>query len=370
MQYLAYFLIFFTFALPSTHASWLKINDLKIRLESTDLGGTKLVIEYHLAEESVSVASPAYVFLRYRTQDAKRWERVPFEALRGSGFGLVEKPGPKQIVWWGTEQTAFADAADVEIRVRGLLMARVPAGEFVMKSLPAGGRDETRSERPSTDLPLFYISKYETTVAMYADFLNEIGKHGAGWNPRMARVERCGITREEDGSYRVAPGREAYPVTYVSWYDAMKFLQWCGLRLPSEAEWEKAYRGGLRLQGEGGALVKNPLPERRYPWGGESPDVGGVYRCNVDGDQDGFEYLAPVGSFDGFNSPYGVCDMAGNVAEWTADWYSTPYHVGLDGFRMSRGGSWMAVPEAVDGVSGATYLPLNESSIMGFRAAK
>ena len=249
-------------------------------------------------------------------------------------------------------------------------MARVPAGEFVMKSLPAGGRDETRSERPSTDLPLFYISKYETTVAMYADFLNEIGKHGAGWNPRMARVERCGITREEDGSYRVAPGREAYPVTYVSWYDAMKFLQWCGLRLPSEAEWEKAYRGGLRLQGEGGALVKNPLPERRYPWGGESPDVGGVYRCNVDGDQDGFEYLAPVGSFDGFNSPYGVCDMAGNVAEWTADWYSTPYHVGLDGFRMSRGGSWMAVPEAVDGVSGATYLPLNESSIMGFRAAK
>ena len=102
MQYLAYFLIFFTFALPSTHASWLKINDLKIRLESTDLGGTKLVIEYHLAEESVSVASPAYVFLRYRTQDAKHWERVPFEALRGSGFGLVEKPGPKQIVWWGT----------------------------------------------------------------------------------------------------------------------------------------------------------------------------------------------------------------------------------------------------------------------------
>ena len=77
-----------------------------------------------------------------------------------------------------------------------------------------------------------------------------------------------------------------------------------------------------------------------------------------------------MGSFGDFNSPYGVCDMAGNVAEWTADWYTTPYHVGLDGFRMSRGGSWMAVPEAVDGVSGATYLPLKESSIMGFRGAK
>jgi formylglycine-generating enzyme required for sulfatase activity len=60
--------------------------------------------------------------------------------------------------------------------------------------------------------------------------------------------------------------------------------------------------------------------------------------------------------------------MAGNVAEWTLDWYSTSYHVGLDGFRMVRGGSWMAVPSACDAVTGATQLPLKESSIMGFRA--
>ena len=370
MRYLAYWVLLFAIALPGTHASWLKISDVKVRPESTDLGGTRLVIEYVLAEDSVSAVSPAYVFVRYRARDSKHWELVPLEALRGNGFGLVEKPGPKRIVWWGTEQTAFAEPANVEIRVRGLLLVRVPAGKFVMKSLPAGGRDQARSERTNTDLPPFYISKYETTVAMYADFLNESGSHGTGWNLRMARLERCGITREEEGSYKVAPGREAYPVTYVSWYDAQKFLQWCGLRLPSEAEWEKAYRGGIQLQGEGDTLVKNPLPERRYPWGDESPNAGGVYRCNVDGDLDGFEYLAPVCSFGDFNSPYGLCDMAGNVAEWTADWYTTPYHVGLDGFRMSRGGSWMAVPEAVDGVSGATYLPLKESSIMGFRGAK
>jgi len=77
-----------------------------------------------------------------------------------------------------------------------------------------------------------------------------------------------------------------------------------------------------------------------------------------------------VGSFQRFASPYGVCDLAGNVAEWTLDWYSTSYHAGLDGFRMVRGGSWMAVPEGCDAVTGATQLPLQESSIMGFRGVR
>jgi len=62
--------------------------------------------------------------------------------------------------------------------------------------------------------------------------------------------------------------------------------------------------------------------------------------------------------------------MAGNVVEWTLDWYSTSYHTGLDGFRMVRGGSWMAVPAACDAITGATQLPIKESSIMGFRGVK
>ncbi|MHC4324359.1 MAG: SUMF1/EgtB/PvdO family nonheme iron enzyme, partial [Planctomycetota bacterium] len=65
-----------------------------------------------------------------------------------------------------------------------------------------------------------------------------------------------------------------------------------------------------------------------------------------------------------------ISDLAGNVAEWTIDWYSTSYHAGLDGFRMVRGGSWMAVPAACDAITGATQLPLKESSIMGFRAVR
>ena len=205
------------------------------------------------------------------------------------------------------------------------------------------GRDESRNTKPEADLPLFYVAKYETTIAMYVDYLNESGGAATGWNKRMTDNSLCGITCDKDSHFAVSPGRENYPVTYVSWYDAANFLKWCGLRLPSEAEWEKAYRGGLYLDGEGAGKLRNPAPDRRYPWGNEKPDAGGVYRCNCDGDEDGFPHTAPVGSFEKFSSPYGVCDLAGNVAEWTLDWYSTPYHVGLDGFRVARGGSWMPV---------------------------
>ena len=249
-------------------------------------------------------------------------------------------------------------------------MARIPEGEFVMKSLPGAGRDESKEMEFDTDQPTFYMAKYETTIAMYADYLNEVDTGEAGWNRRMSNSDRCGITREDDHTYQVQAGRDNYPITYVSWYDAMNFLQWCGLRLPTEAEWEKALRGGLYLDGDKTKKKSNPMPERRFPWGDESPDSEGIYRCNFDGEDDGFAYTAPVGRFQQFNSPYGICDLVGNVAEWTLDWYSTSYHVGLDGFRLVRGGSWMAVPAACDAITGATQFPLKESSIMGFRGVK
>jgi formylglycine-generating enzyme required for sulfatase activity len=350
-------------------SKWLEISNLKIKQEPTELGGPKTIIEYDIDDPNISPDSPAYIFIRY-TKDKTNWQLITKDSLRGNGFDIVEKPGHKQVIWWGTEQTSFTEFDKVDIRLRGIQMIRVPAGKFIMKSLPGGGRDESKEQKPSTSLPLFYMAKYETTIAMYTDYLNEIGREGAGWNKRMSNTDRCGIIRNTDNTYTVAPFRENYPITYISWYDAMNFLQWCGLRLPTEAEFEKALRGGLYLDGDQSKKDSNLMPERRYPWGNESPDAGGVFRCNYDGPQDGFEYTAPVGSFDMFSSPYGICDLAGNVAEWTLDWYTTSFHTGLDGFRVVRGGSWMAVPVACDAITGATQLPLKESSIMGFRPAK
>ena len=359
-----------TIACHSSYSKWLEVSNIKVAQEPTELGGPKIVIEYDIKDANISPACPAYVFVRYSNDFGDSWQLVSMDALHGNGFDIVEKPGRKKVIWWGTGETDFVDLIQLEIRVRAIQMIRIPAGEFVMKSIPGGGYDESKDTEPISNLPLFHIAKYETTIAMYTDYLNEIGGEGAGWNQRMTNSDRCGIIRNNDSTYSTKPGRENHPATYVSWYDATNFLRWCGLRLPSEAEWEKALRGGLYLDGDETKKHPNPLPERRYPWGDKSPNAGGVYRCNYDGDDDGFAYTAPVGSFDKFNSPYGLCDMAGNVAEWTLDWYSTPYHVGLDGFRMVRGGSWMAVPAACDAITGATQLPLKESSIMGFRGVR
>ncbi|MHC4596737.1 MAG: formylglycine-generating enzyme family protein [Planctomycetota bacterium] len=353
-----------------TPSKWLEISNVKVRQEQTELGGPKIFIEYDIMDPNISSASPAYVFVRYSKDFGDTWQLVPMGSLEGNGFDIIARPGHKQIVWWGTGQTSFVDLAQVEVRVRGIQMVRIPAGKFVSKSLPGGGRDESKNTKPNSDLFQFYIAKYETTISMYTDYLNEVGGEGAGWNQRMTNSDRCGIIRHNNYTYSVQPGREDYPITYVSWYDATNFLQWCGLRLPSEAEWEKAVRGGNFLDGDEAKKRPNPMPERRYPWGDKAPNADGVYRCNYDGQDDGFAYTAPVGSFDKFSSPYGVCDLAGNVAEWALDWYSTSYHAGLDGFRMVRGGSWMAVPAACDAITGATQLPLKESSIMGFRGAR
>jgi formylglycine-generating enzyme required for sulfatase activity len=355
---------------PCVYSKWLEISDVKVSQYSTELAGPKIVAEYDIEDPNISPTTPAYVFVRYSTDSGKTWQLVPMDSLRGNGFDIVETPGHKEIIWWGTGQTRFNDLDQVAIRIRGIAMASVPAGKFVLKSLPGAGRDESKEIKLNSDLPQFYMAKYETTISMYVDFLNEVGGEGAGFHARMTNSDRCGIVRDENNTYSVQSGREEYPVNYVSWYDAANFLQWCGLRLPTEAEWEKALRGGLYLEGDQAKEKPNPLPERRYPWGDESPDTGGVFRCNFDGADDGFDYTAPVGAFAKFSSPYGICDLAGNVAEWTLDWYTTSHHAGLDGFRVARGGSWMAVPVACDAITQATQLPLKESSIMGFRGVK
>lgn len=356
-----------------SYSKQIKISNVSIKQQTTELGGPSIVIEYDINEPGISRDCPVYIFIRYSKDSWARWELLPREYLRGNGHDLVDSPGHKRSVWWGISETNSADISQMKFRVRGIRMVRIAGGEFMIRSIPGGGHDESGDWEINTNPPLFHIAKYETTIAMYADYLNEVSHDGRGYNKRMSNTQRCGITQHGSAgnyAYSVAPGREDYPITYVSWYDAVAFLEWCGLRLPAESEWEKAYRGGIYLDGDKTKQHPNPLPERKYPWGNEAPNACGTYRCNYDGADDGFECTAPVGSFDKFNSPYGLCDMSGNVAEWTLDWYSTTYHVDLDGFRMVRGGSWMAVPSACDAITGATQLPLKGSSIMGFRGVR
>jgi formylglycine-generating enzyme required for sulfatase activity len=207
---------------------------------------------------------------------------------------------------------------------------------------------------------------------MYTDYLNEIAsKEEIGWNSKMKEDSTCGIRRHKAflGKvwFSVTPGREDHPVTQISWYDARGFLRWCGLRMPTEAEFEKAFQGGIFLDGDTRKEIPNPNPNRSYPWGDTAPDADGLYRCNAYGIEDGYPFTAPVGSFEKYNSPYHIADLAGNVEEWTLDWYTTSYHVGLDGYRMIRGGSWVEFPLVVDVISGATRSPILENGLVGCR---
>ncbi len=119
--------------------------------------------------------------------------------------------------------------------------------------------------------------------------------------------------KHPDGPDSTIEGKDAYPVVHVSWDDAAAYARWAGKRLPTEAEWERAARGGLE--------------SKPYVWGDQAPSDNRAIYANIwqgefpnrNATRDGFAGVAPVKSFP--PNGYGLYDMAGNVWEWCADWY-------------------------------------------------
>lgn len=189
-------------------------------------------------------------------------------------------------------------AGDLEIREQdGMEMVYVPAGSFEM-----GSDSEFNDEQPLRKITLdaFFIDKYEVSNGQYQKCLD------AG-----ACTEPGNLTTPSQESYFANPDFADYPVVYVDWAQAQGYCQWVGGDLPSEAQWEKAARG---------------TDGRQFPWGNEGPDTHFTYGAEdfpVDyANFDDYEGdLMPVGSYPKGVSPFGALDMAGNVWEWTRDWY-------------------------------------------------
>jgi formylglycine-generating enzyme required for sulfatase activity len=201
----------------------------------------------------------------------------------------------------------------------GASMVLVLSGEFMMGS-PAGEGDVDPNEQPQHLVILhdYYIDQYEVTVEQYARFLNATGIIP----PRYW----------EQGNL---PQHGQKPVVGIHWEDAHRYCQWVGKRLPTEAEWEKAARG---------------TDNWPYPWGTAEPESNLANFGQSESEQFYADRLTPVGKYEQGKSPYGAYDMAGNVWEWVADWYSEEYYQESpkknpkgpsDGDRkVLRGGSW------------------------------
>jgi len=207
-----------------------------------------------------------------------------------------------------TPQPGFLIGDTLVSTLDGSVMVYVPAGEFLMGASDSDEfADADELPQISVYLDAFWIDQFEVTNRQYQACISS----GACQPPRSYES----ATRY---SYFGDPEFDDYPVIYVTWNDASAYCKWRNARLPTEAEWEKAARG------ETGQI---------YPWGdsfevGRSNYCAGTVLCPSEPD-DGYADTAPVGSFVSGASPYAVHDMAGNVNEWVADWYSENYYPGL-----------------------------------------
>ncbi len=281
--------------------------------------------------------------------------RTPLTKYEIGARGQEDKPFTVRLEHDGynsEELTLNASQPDARPEILGRdggKMVLIPAGEFQM-----GSNNGDSDEKPvhTVYVDAFYMDIYEVTVGQYKRFVRETGHRAPNWNDVSAYSPT-----------------DRHPIINVSWYDAMAYAQWAGKRLPTEAEWEKAARGGLVGQ--------------KYPWGNSIDSSKTNYIQKVEG-------TTPVGSYP--PNGYGLYDMAGNVWEWCLDAYDKDSYknsprrnpiAGADSIthitnnftnvknsRVLRGGSWDSLPGLLRAAKRVRDNPSRPYYNLGFRCAR
>ncbi|MEV8268406.1 formylglycine-generating enzyme family protein [Microbacterium sp. NPDC076911] len=244
----------------------------------------------------------------------------------------------------------------------------IPAGTFIMGD-SSGDRNEGDGETPQHEVMLdaFSIDATSVTNAAFARFVDATGYRTEAETFGYSAVFHLALAAEPSDVIGQPPGTpwwlgvsgadwrhpggrkssidglDEHPAVHISWNDAVAYCEWAGRRLPTEAEWERAARGGL--------------DRKKYPWGDEEPDAGGTWRANIWQGQfprtntldDGFLTTAPVHTFE--PNGFGLWQPIGNVWEWCADWFDSRYYgvspeqnptgPALGQARLLRGGSYL-----------------------------
>jgi len=303
----------------------------------------KARLEAEEAEKRRIAKKKAYREFSIKARLALKTVGIPIGALLGIALlGMLAIPGYKflrRALTSYPEPTGITDDFGVE-------MMLVPAGDFQMGSAWYHFSTAFDEKAHTVYLDDFYMDKYEVTNDLY-----------------KACVDAGGCTAPDYSSRYYDTKYEDHPVVYVDWNQGKTYCEWRKASLPTEAQWEKAARG---------------TDGRTYPWGeGIDCDKANYYLGN---NRWCIRDTTPVGNYEGGKSPYGIYALAGNVMEWTSDWYSETYYqsspsknpLGPDSgqFRVLRGGAWVDVDFSVRSALRDWDYPTYSGGFIGFRCAR
>jgi formylglycine-generating enzyme required for sulfatase activity len=350
--------------------------------------GTNVIINYTLSDANFTSDN---VFILV-SQDAGNTWTVPaltFSGAEGANISVSPTPTVKSMIWYASADWPGNYTTNCRVRVL--------ANNVGLVLIPPGYYNRGDALDGESDAPVYPV--YVSALYMDSTLVT-----GGKWNLVVQSYATShGYGFDNPGSFKAV----SHPVQTVNWYDAVK---WCnarsqmeglspcyytstalytngdvdavlvntnanGYRLPTEAEWEKAARGGLSGQ--------------RFPWGNTiSESQANYYGTNIysyDSGPDGFNatyatgaqpYTSPDGSFAA--NGYGLSDMAGNVGEWCWDWYLSTYYAaqinppgpGSGSARVTRGGAWLSLAPSLRCANRLSNPPAGAGNNLGFRCVR